>query len=183
MLFFPFHIAFGSCNAPSTFQQLMQRMLGDQQGLALLLYLDDIVVYSSVWATSPASGNNTVGCRKKAWKRNVLFFNCRLVSWVMSFSTRESLQTPRRSRLWLTGGTLLTSLNRGALSGFCRPQATAIGVRPVAYASRGLQPTERNMSNYSSVKMEFLALTSGQWPRNSRIICWDIGAWFILITL
>ncbi|TWW67321.1 Retrovirus-related Pol polyprotein from transposon opus, partial [Takifugu flavidus] len=31
-------------------------------------------------------------------------------------------------------------------------------VRPVAYASRGLRPTERNMSNYSSMKLEFLAL-------------------------
>ena len=31
-------------------------------------------------------------------------------------------------------------------------------VRPVAYASRGLRPTERNMDNYSSMKLEFLAL-------------------------
>uniref|UniRef100_A0A3B1J0Z4 Gypsy retrotransposon integrase-like protein 1 n=1 Tax=Astyanax mexicanus TaxID=7994 RepID=A0A3B1J0Z4_ASTMX len=32
------------------------------------------------------------------------------------------------------------------------------GVRPVAYASRGLRPPERNMVNYSSMKLEFLAL-------------------------
>lgn len=31
-------------------------------------------------------------------------------------------------------------------------------VRPIAYASRSLGPTERNMSNYSSVKLEFLVL-------------------------
>ncbi|KAI3358861.1 hypothetical protein L3Q82_015251 [Scortum barcoo] len=37
-------------------------------------------------------------------------------------------------------------------------QETDSGVRPVAYASRGLRPTERNMSNYSSMKLEFLAL-------------------------
>lgn len=30
--------------------------------------------------------------------------------------------------------------------------------RPIAFASRGLRPTERNMSNYSSRKLEFLAL-------------------------
>jgi len=31
-------------------------------------------------------------------------------------------------------------------------------VRPIAYASRGQRPTERNMANYSSMKLEFLAL-------------------------
>lgn len=30
--------------------------------------------------------------------------------------------------------------------------------RPTAFASRGLRPTERNMSNYSSRKLEFLAV-------------------------
>lgn len=38
---------FGLCNAPSTFQHLMQRMFGDQQCQSLLLYLDDIIVFSS----------------------------------------------------------------------------------------------------------------------------------------
>lgn len=36
---------FGLCNAPSTFQRLMQRIF-DQQCQSLLLYLDDIVVFS-----------------------------------------------------------------------------------------------------------------------------------------
>ncbi|TWW77698.1 Retrovirus-related Pol polyprotein from transposon 17.6 [Takifugu flavidus] len=39
---------FGLCNAPSTFQRLMQRLFGDQQCQSLLLYLDDIVVFSSM---------------------------------------------------------------------------------------------------------------------------------------
>ncbi len=38
---------FGLCNAPSTFQRLMERVFGDQQCQSLLLYLDDIVVFSS----------------------------------------------------------------------------------------------------------------------------------------
>lgn len=38
---------FGLCNAPSTFQRLMQRIFGDQQGQSWLLYLDDIVVFPS----------------------------------------------------------------------------------------------------------------------------------------
>ena len=37
-------------------------------------------------------------------------------------------------------------------------QEQAGRVRPIAYSSRGLRPTERNMVNYSSMKLEFLAL-------------------------
>ncbi len=42
------HMPFGLYNAPSTFQSLMERMFGDQQGSSLLLYLDDIVFSSSI---------------------------------------------------------------------------------------------------------------------------------------
>lgn len=38
-------------------------------------------------------------------------------------------------------------------------------IRPIAYASRGLRPTERNMLNYSSMKLEFLMLKwTGKCP-------------------
>lgn len=37
----------GLCNAPGTFQRLMERMFGAQHGQSFLLYLDDIVVFSS----------------------------------------------------------------------------------------------------------------------------------------
>lgn len=37
---------FGLCNAPHTFQRLMQRMFGDQQCQSLLFFLDDIIVFS-----------------------------------------------------------------------------------------------------------------------------------------
>ena len=38
---------FGLCNAPSTFQRLMQHTFEDQQCESLLLHLNDIVVFSS----------------------------------------------------------------------------------------------------------------------------------------
>uniref|UniRef100_H3AVT4 Gypsy retrotransposon integrase-like protein 1 n=1 Tax=Latimeria chalumnae TaxID=7897 RepID=H3AVT4_LATCH len=38
---------FGLCNAPATFQRLMQRVLGDFVFEILLIYLDDIIIYSS----------------------------------------------------------------------------------------------------------------------------------------
>lgn len=40
---------FGLCNAPSTFQRLMERIFGDQSFQSLLLYLDDIVVFSATF--------------------------------------------------------------------------------------------------------------------------------------
>lgn len=41
---------FGLCNAPSTFQRLMEHMFGDQRFQTLLLYLDDIIIFSSTIA-------------------------------------------------------------------------------------------------------------------------------------
>lgn len=38
---------FGLCNAPGTFQRLMERLFGDRRFSSLLLYLDDIIVFSS----------------------------------------------------------------------------------------------------------------------------------------
>lgn len=37
---------FGLCNAPATFQRLMQRCLGGMLNESLLIYLDDVIVYS-----------------------------------------------------------------------------------------------------------------------------------------
>ena len=42
-------MAFGLCNAPGTFQRLMERSLGDQRHQSLLLYLDDVVVFSATF--------------------------------------------------------------------------------------------------------------------------------------
>lgn len=39
---------FGLCNAPSTFQRIMERMFGAQHCQSLLVYLDDVVFSSSV---------------------------------------------------------------------------------------------------------------------------------------
>lgn len=41
----------------------------------------------------------------------------------------------------------------------CCCKSRKAGYRPIAYASRGLRHTERNMANSSSMKLEFLVLT------------------------
>lgn len=40
-------MAFGLCNAPGTFQRLMERMFGDCRYQSVLLYLDDVIVFSA----------------------------------------------------------------------------------------------------------------------------------------
>ena len=41
------HMPFGLCNAPVTFQRLIQNCLGELNYTTCLVYLDDLVIYSS----------------------------------------------------------------------------------------------------------------------------------------
>lgn len=45
-------------------------------------------------------------------------------------------------------------------------------VRPIAYGSCSLRPTERNTSNYSSMKLEFLAL---KWAMTEKFMEYLLG--------
>ena len=43
---------FGLCNAPATFERLMERVLEGLVWHGVLVYIDDIIVYDSTWAGS-----------------------------------------------------------------------------------------------------------------------------------
>uniref|UniRef100_A0A674PMZ3 Gypsy retrotransposon integrase-like protein 1 n=1 Tax=Takifugu rubripes TaxID=31033 RepID=A0A674PMZ3_TAKRU len=238
---------FGLCNAPSTFQRLMQRMFGDQQGQSLLLYLDDIIIFSSsieqhlqrlemVLGRLQGQGLKVKAEKCAIFQEQVSYLGHIISSQGVSTDPKKieavaGWQRPRhiselRSflgfasyyRRFVDGFAKMakplhqlvadlagTKTKRGsgralgsawtpeceesfnalksrlvstpvlAYADFSRPfiletdashsglgavlsQETDGCVRPVAYASRGLRPTERNMSNYSSMKLEFLAL-------------------------
>lgn len=242
---------FGLCNAPGTFQRLMQRLFGDQQCQTLLLYLDDIVIFSSTVAqhlermdvvlgrlqreglkaklskcaffqrevhylghvisskgvsTDPSKIEAVADWRQPATVsdlRSFLGFASYYRRFVEGFAKmaaplhalvaelagtkakRASLRIVERQfpSLWSEQCQLsfealkrkLTAAPVLAYADFSLPfilevdashsglgavlsQEQEGGVRPVAFASRGLRPTERNMSNYSSMKLEFVAL-------------------------
>lgn len=44
------HMPFGLCNAPAMFQRIMQCCLGGQVSKSVLIYLDDVIVYSPVFS-------------------------------------------------------------------------------------------------------------------------------------
>ena len=233
---------FGLCNDPSTFQRLMQRIFGDQQCQSLLLYLDDIVVFSStteqhlerlgvVLGRLQHEGLKVKLSKCAFFQQEVSYLGhvisdkgvstdpnkVKAVSSWPSPATLSELRSflgfasyyrrfvegfaklaaplhklvaelaglkPKRVNQTISGRwteecchsfealkTCLTTAPVLAYADFILEVDASYGglgavlsqeqggkVRPIAYASRGLRPTERNMSNYSSMKLEFLAL-------------------------
>ncbi|KAL6465795.1 hypothetical protein MHYP_G00259280 [Metynnis hypsauchen] len=240
---------FGLCNAPGTFQRLMERMFGDCHYQSVLLYLDDVVVFSATVeqhlerleevfarlqmqklkvklskchffqhqvsylghvvsaegvATDPAKIEVVKGWEcplHLAELRSFLGFASYYRRFVEGFSKlaaplhhlvgkltgpRWKGKTPKISlatawsedceQAFQSLKAKLTSAPVLAYADFNKPFILEVDashgglgavlsqqqdgkVRPVAFASRGLRPTERNMDNYSSMKLELLAVT------------------------
>ncbi|XP_076131023.1 retrovirus-related Pol polyprotein from transposon opus [Alosa pseudoharengus] len=238
---------FGLCNAPSTFQRLMQRIFGDQQCQSLLLYLDDIVVFSvsvkqhlerlgvvlgrleheglkvklskcaffqqqvrylghvisnqgvatdpskievvSSWPTPTTVSELRSFLGFASYYRRFVEGFAKLAAPLHRLVAELANVGPRKGpqkasiRTWPSEcqasfenlKTKLTTAPVLAYADFALPfilevdasygglgavlsQEQGGRVRPIAYASRGLRPAERNMQNYSSMKLEFLAL-------------------------
>lgn len=260
---------FGLCNSPSTFQRLMERIFGDQSFQSLLLYLDDIIIFSTSFEQHlkrlelvlsrlqnnhlklkmakchffqtevkylgyvvSASGVATDPDKVKAvaeWKRPTTTKEVRSFLGFASYYRRfvqgfakiaaplhqvvaqvEAGQSRARGRTNTLGQAwtpeceqnfqllkdCLTSAPVLAYADFTKPfvlqiDASHAGLgavlaqeqggqrKPIAFASRGLRPTEKNMSNYSSRKLEFLAL---KWAVTSKFKEYLLGAKFTVFT-
>ncbi|KAI5107461.1 hypothetical protein C0J45_3099, partial [Silurus meridionalis] len=238
---------FGLCNAPSTFQRLMERLFGDQRHQSLLLYLDDIVVFSSSVTQHLERLEVVLGRLKreglKAKLEKCVFFQEQVKYLGHVVSSQGVATDPSKLEVvasWACPGSVtelrsflgFASYYRRFVEGFTRVAAPlhklvaefaggkrkrVVGqgfagawteqcqrsfdtlreklttspilayadfslpfileidasfqglgavlsqeqegkVRPIAFASRSLRPTERNSANYSSMKLEFLAL-------------------------
>ena len=255
---------FGLCNAPATFQRLMQQCLSGQITDSLLVYLDDIIVYSPDFTTHVKHLEEVF---ERLWKNGLKLRpdKCRLfhrqvkflghivdqkgvrpdpdkvsavVDWPPPTTAKElkaflglagyyrrfvpgfakiarPLNTllvgiPNDKRL---GSHLLTwseeaqtafdslkdTLTKApilAYADYSKPfvlytDASHHGLgavlaqvqegkeRVVAYASRSLHPTERNDANYSSFKLELLAL---KWAITEKFKDYLTGTKFVVFT-
>ena len=255
---------FGLCNAPATFQRLMQRCLGGQLMESVLVYLDDVIVYSPDFDShlrhleEVFRAMEKYGLKLQPNKCHLLRREVNFLGHVVSaagvsvdpgkVSAVKDWKAPRtvrqvRSFLGFVGyyrrfikdfskiakplNQLLvgTGRNRGrgspnvdwdancesafqtlkqellqapilAYADFAKPfllytDASNLGLgavlaqrqdgveRVIAYASRSLHPAERNDANYSSFKLELLAL---KWALSEKFKDYLWGAKVTIIT-
>ena len=77
-------LSFGLCNSPATFSRLMGRCLGDMCGQGIIIYLDDILVYSSS-IPEMTSRLNTVFQRLQSFGLKVRPEKCHFFKHKVSF--------------------------------------------------------------------------------------------------
>ena len=259
---------FGLCNAPSTFQRLMERIFGAQHCQSLLLYLDDVVIFSST-VDQHMERLDAVLERLKQENLKAKLEKCSFfqeeVGYLGHVISKEGVATdPRKIEAvsqWrrpthvteLQSFLGFASYYRRFVDGFAKLAAplhrlvaeqrgtkarkkseqsfvaawteeceqsfeglkgklvnapvlayanfslpfilevdashSGLGavlsqeqdgrVRPIAFASRGLRPAERNMNNYSSMKLEFLAL---KWAMTEKFREYLLGQKCVVFT-
>ena len=237
---------FGLCNSPATFQRLMEACLGDENFESLVLYLDDILVFSStieehierldvVFTKLKAHGLKIKPSKCNFFRKEVKYLGHvvsedgvstdpakteAIKNWpkpttekelrsflgiagyyrrfVQNFAkiaaplhallskpnkSKTKLKSEQFAKLWnkncdIALRTLKEKLTTTPILGYpdfskefileidasleglgaVLSQERSTGNVVIAYASRTLRPTEKNMNNYSSMKLEFLGL-------------------------
>ena len=131
---------FGLTNAPAVFQALVNDVLRDFLNTFVVLYLEDILVFSQdpPGTYSPRSSGTPLPAGEQAvcegWEMRVRRY-LRGISWTISWRRGASGPTPRRSRRWSSGSDPPTVPNPGGswdlqhfyrrfIQGFSRVAAT-----------------------------------------------------------
>ncbi|KAK7915620.1 hypothetical protein WMY93_011381 [Mugilogobius chulae] len=221
---------FGLCNAPATFQRLMQRCLGNMVNDFLLIYLDDVVVFSADFDSHLAhleevfrklsdhglklqprkcclfqksvtylghviseagyyqrfiSGFSKIALPLNALTHGIAHEKTAPVTW--SSDCQQAFDQLKKALInapvlayadFSLPFRLYTDASFEGL-GAVLAQVQDGKERVIAYASRSLQPAERNDQNYSSFKLELLAL---KWAVTDKFKDYLYGAEFIVFT-
>ena len=101
------HMPFGLSNAGSSFCHLMEQCLGDQQFVTLLLYLDDIYIFSPsievMLDQIELVFNRLKEYHLKIKSKNVISLTPVFCFWTIYYHLEEYLQTPRKLKRCRTG--------------------------------------------------------------------------------
>ncbi|KAK7910387.1 hypothetical protein WMY93_015071 [Mugilogobius chulae] len=180
----------GVTNAPSTFQRLMERCMGDLHLKEVLVFLDDLIIFSD---------------SLEEHERRLLRVLDRLHHWESKeINTPQDTHLQSKSAIWRTVESqlsacfesLITKLTTAPVLGFADSSqpyilhtdasVTGLGaalyqeqkgkLRVIAYASRGLSQSE---SHYPAHKLEFLAL---KWAVTEKFQDYLYGAEFTVVT-
>ncbi len=195
---------FGLYNAPATFQRLMQAVMGDLVFQMVLVYLDDLLVYSSSFEAH-LSRLETELCRLREAGLKIFSKVAGPLHDVVNLCTKKGsgsqcdklFQDSWTSECQQVFEHIKKELTCAPVLGYAdfslpfvlETDAINLGLgavlyqlqdgrkKVIAYASRRLRGTERNDRNYSSMKLELLAL---KWAvvEKYRVICWGLGSLF-----
>ncbi|KAK7945594.1 hypothetical protein WMY93_001322 [Mugilogobius chulae] len=182
---------FGLCDAPATFQRLMQQCLNGQIAESLLVYLDDIIIYSADFSSHLQHLDQVF---ERLWQHGLKLKpdKCKLLQREVTFlghvvdrnGVRPDPGKIKAVQDWSAPTTVkepfivyTDASNQGL--GAVLSQVQDGHERVIAYASRSLHPTEQNDANYSSFKLELLAL---KWAVTEKFKDYLTGAQFTIYT-
>ncbi|PIK34057.1 hypothetical protein BSL78_29118 [Apostichopus japonicus] len=177
---------FGLCNAPATFMRLMDHIFGDQNMQTLLIYLDDILVFGSTVEETTARLKMVI---ERLERHNLKLKPRRTPTFYEKWESgheeafcslkEKLLSSPILGYPVFTEPFILETDASFHGLGAVLSQKQGEKVVVLAYASRELRPHEKDMENYSSMKLELLAL---KWAITEKFRDLLIGAEFVVWT-